>query len=96
MNKDLLIEKLKNGTVLLAFVKRDGSNRIMRATLSDAIIPHQTRDSGSNKASEKKSNPAVIPLWDIEAEGWRSVRVDSLLSVDGFSVEVTNAESSPP
>mgnify|MGYP003337394256 CR=1 FL=1 len=39
VNKYELVEDLKNGVVTVIFEKRDGTQRTMRATLSDLYVP---------------------------------------------------------
>jgi hypothetical protein len=79
MTKDEVLSLLKTGTVKIRFLKANGDIRKMSATLSDSFIPPST---------EKKVSPSVnanaLPVWDIDADGWRSFRWDSLRMVNGM------------
>jgi hypothetical protein len=66
--------KLHESEVMVKFTKADGTERIMRCSLNDNFIP-------SYEFSGKKiQNPDVLPVWDIENMGWRSFRLDSVIS----------------
>ena len=74
--KDLLREK----TVQVVFIKKDGTERKMLCTLNADFLPAQT---DLEEAVQKKApNPDVLAVWDLEAQGWRSFRYDSII---GFS-----------
>ena len=49
----------------------------MKCTLDDQLIPQPELPLEENK-KEKKINPDVQAVWDIENEGWRSFRWDSV------------------
>jgi hypothetical protein len=50
----------------------------MICTLQEHVIP-----PAEPKKTErvKKENDDVLAVWDVEAQGWRSFRFDSILSV---------------
>lgn len=62
--------------VILNFTKADGSDRRMRATLRDAAIDYQ-KSSADRKHPD---NNISQPVWDLDANAWRSFRWDSLKS----------------
>jgi hypothetical protein len=75
---------LKDGVVEVTFIKSDGTERVMKCTLKDEVISeHWTPklEDGQHKHSED-----VLPVFDVEAKGWRSFRFDSIKSVD-FTLE---------
>jgi hypothetical protein len=74
-----LREILKQNVVNLVFIKKDGSERKMRCTLLEQFLPQQTDLEEAIERNSKKNNE-VISVWDLEAEGWRSFRVDSILT----------------
>jgi len=54
----------------------------MLCTLKSDLLPAQT---DIEEAVQKKTpNPDVLAVWDVEAQGWRSFRYDSII---GFSEE---------
>ena len=75
-----LKQNLHSGVVEVTFEKNDGSTRVMKCTLSENIIPIST-DTTKAVVKKKQHNPDVLPVWDIEASGWRSFRYDSIQTV---------------
>jgi hypothetical protein len=79
INKYRLKEELKKGVVTVVFEKKDGTERTMRATLSDNYIPQVLAEyDGQEAKPAKQLNDDVQPVWDIDAGGWRSFRYDSV------------------
>ena len=77
MNKEVILDSLRVGAVHITFTKKDGTERVMKCTLDDQLIPQPELPLEENK-KEKKINPDVQAVWDIEKEGWRSFRWDSV------------------
>jgi len=78
--KDWLRQLLKSEVVTLTFTKKDGTERVMKCTLSENVIPFDVLDAVSDK-NHKKSVEAQS-VYDLEAEGWRSFRWDSLKKIE--------------
>jgi hypothetical protein len=74
--KDLLHERV----VGVTFTKKDGTERVMQATLSENFIPEATNTE--NSATTRKKSDEALAVWDVEAQGWRSFRWDSIKSVN--------------
>ena len=78
LSKTNIMNMLKNNIVNVKFTKTDGSERDMRCTLMEAFIkPHDKKTD-----REKKVNEDIVSVWDIEKEGWRSFRYDSIISIN--------------
>lgn len=77
-SKETIKNKLLQGQVTVNFTKTDGTVRKMICTLQEGAIPQ-----GEAKKTDrvKKENDDVLAVWDLEAQGWRSFRFDSILSV---------------
>ena len=73
-----LKNKLRTGEVRVLFKKKNGDNRDMLCTLSESIIGQEYQ---KEVMSGKKSNPDVLPVWDVEKKGWRSFRLDSIIAI---------------
>lgn len=80
--KPFLGSLLSSGTIRVKFQKTNGDMREMLCTQKLELIPEDKRPKGDGKY---KSSPEVCSVWDVEAEGWRSFRYDSVKSVH-FSV----------
>lgn len=73
-----LKELLHKGLVTVKFTKKDGTERVMRCTLNSQYLPEQIDLEES--IQKKKPNPDVLAVYDIENDGWRSFRLDSVIS----------------
>jgi hypothetical protein len=79
-NEFLKSELFKN-IVNVDFIKKDGTPRKLRCTLRPDLLPAQT---DLEEAVQKKTpNPDVLAVWDLENEGWRSFRYDSIIGFAG-------------
>lgn len=74
---EFLKEQLHKGVVRVKFVKKDGSIRDMQCTLKADLLPAQTDIEES--VQKKTPNPAVLAVYDVENNGWRSFRWDSII-----------------
>lgn len=74
---------LELGVTTLEFKKADNSTRVMEATLKHELLPKQE----ASKESNRKPNPDVLAVWDVEAKGWRSFRWDRLMTANGKDYE---------
>lgn len=86
MTRDQFVQKLLSGEVNLVFEKRDGSHRQMKATLSEKLVPQVSTTQVSTNKKSKVENLNLVVLWDLDKGNWRSLRFDSLLSVDGINM----------
>ena len=73
---------LSEQNVTIEFLKKDGSIRKMICTLSENKIPSEKMPKGSGKTQ----NSEVLAVFDVENDGWRSFRWDSIQKID-FSLE---------
>jgi hypothetical protein len=78
IGQEVLKKELKEGIVTVVFEKQDGTERTMQCTLSEDYVPLLDTNG---VASKRVQNPDVLAVWDIEANGWRSFRFDSIKSV---------------
>ena len=78
--KKWLTGHLKFGPVTLTFTKKDGSDRVMKCTTNPTYIMFKDPSILESK-SDRKVNEDVMPVYDLDAGGWRSFRWDSIKSV---------------
>ena len=84
--KDWLRTLLHEREVGITFIKKDGSERLMWCTLSESKIPSEFAPKGS----EKTKSDEVLPVFDVENDGWRSFRWDSIKKIEFSLVGVEN------
>ena len=82
-DKKMLKTMLKQHVVVVTFTKKDGSERIMNCTLQEDLIPIKVVSESANTSNVtiRTVNDDVVPVYDIDAKGWRSFRWDSVKSV---------------
>jgi hypothetical protein len=82
MNYDDLKETLLENVCIVDFTKVNGENRLMKCTLKSDHIP-ETTTTPTTTGREFTPNPSVMVLavWDLEANGWRSFRVENVNSI---------------
>jgi len=67
-----LVKSLQKNIMNVVFTKVNGEERKMTCTLSEHILPETTGES------KRKENLEVLSVWDIDNDGWRSFRLDSI------------------
>lgn len=77
--KNLLLE----GSFKVTFTKKDGTDRILNCTLNAEMIPRKVTESEVIEGKpERAKSVDVLAVYDVENQGWRSFRWDSIKSVD--------------
>lgn len=78
---DEMKDFLQNSVSNVTFTKKNGDERIMKCTLMPEHLPPAEVKESTEK-TEKAVNTDVLAVWDLEAEGWRSFRLDSVKNFD--------------
>jgi hypothetical protein len=81
IGQDWLKSVLRDGVATVKFEKNDGTERVMKCTLKQDLVPQVPVVEGVEKKTKAQS-PDVLPVYDVEANGWRSFRWDSIKSVE--------------
>lgn len=80
-SREEMINELKNGIVFVVFEKSDGTMRAMRATLKSDLLPQRPpAPEGEPARAPRKTNEAVIAVFDMEKNEFRSFRIDRIQS----------------
>ena len=86
----------------VTFTKKDGTDRVMECTTNTDLVPlveekvHYTNtDNPIDFPKVKKVNDEVMPVYDLEAKGWRSFRWDSVKQVTLKIGEEREYDTSP-
>lgn len=75
--RDELVMLLSKHVAEVKFTKNNGEERVMRCTLRYDLVPDTDRKSDSKRSVSE----SVVPVWDLENNGWRSFRVDSVKQI---------------
>lgn len=79
--REFVVPLLKDGVAVVNFVKKNGETRSMSCTLKSDLLPKVEVNENTEKSSRKVNNE-VLAVYDVNANGWRSFRLDSVTSVE--------------
>jgi WYL_2, Sm-like SH3 beta-barrel fold len=68
---------LKNNVAHVKFTKVDGTERVMRCTLKDDMLPEQYRGKGSMLTEAGNA----LRVFDLDVGQWRSFKPESVLQL---------------
>lgn len=80
-SKNLIRQKLTEGPLQIVFIKKDGSERVMNCTLHEDYLPVVQKELSEDSITKVKSQDALA-VYDIDVQGWRSFRWDSITAVN--------------
>jgi hypothetical protein len=86
-----MVDALKEGVATVTFTKKDGTERVMMATLQEELLPRKPIVDTSVVA-KRKVNEDIIAVFDTEANGFRSFRVDTVISFFSPRVAMGNVQ----
>ena len=69
--------QLQSEVLEVTFTKVNGDKRVMNCTLMECILPTNT----SETKTDKKVNEDILSVWDVDAKGWRSFRMNAITQV---------------
>jgi hypothetical protein len=77
---------LEHNVVTVDFLKLNGDRRVMTCTLRSDIKPPATKDDAISQKAVRETSDAVVSVWDVNAQGWRSFRYDRVTKVEVSNV----------
>lgn len=78
-----LVEHLNEDVVTVNFLKANGDIRVLTGTRNLNMIPEEYHPTGNGTSI---ASDDVVRVFDLETNGWRSFRKDSVIS---YTYEVT-------
>lgn len=72
MSREDYVSALQTGVRTITFTKKDGTERVMKATLQEGVVPVV---SGASRAPDTN-----LVVFDTENNGWRSVIIKNIKS----------------
>ena len=78
MTRNEISDLARSNIILVTFTKKNGETRTMKCSLKDEYIVGDVKES----TSVRKPNDDVLPVWDLDINGWRSFRIDSVKGVE--------------
>jgi hypothetical protein len=80
MDRSEMIEELLKRECRVIFRKVNGESRDMICTLRSDVIPDATKSDPLSQTKVRELNEEVLCVWDTKAAGWRSFRVENVVS----------------
>ena len=81
MNREQMINLLKQSKQIVTFTKVDGTERVMECTLNPTLMPQDQQPVEPKPkldGTPKKDNDTVVRAYAFDVQSWRSFRVDSV------------------
>jgi hypothetical protein len=85
LNKETLKEALAKYVAEITFNKVDGSVRKMNCTLMTDYLPQVISEEQAAHVPRVQTDE-VLAVWDLDKQGWRSFRLDSIINVNYIGV----------
>lgn len=82
---------LSNTVSTVVFTKVDGTEREMKCTLLPEYLPQKPVVEGQQLLTEslpRAESPDTLAVWDVDAKGWRSFRLDSIKAVNTHETRI--------
>jgi hypothetical protein len=77
-SKESIATLLRAHDAAITFTKKDGTTRVMKCTLREGVaIPYEKKTDRTREAKDD-----ILPVWDLEANGWRSVTVSAIQTIE--------------
>jgi len=82
MKREWFESLLKNEIVTITFTKKDGTEREMRCTLKQDLLPvtEVVESTEEDKPKRAKSETSVA-VFDLDLNGWRAFSIDSVKTI---------------
>jgi hypothetical protein len=81
MDRNILLEALKNHECTVTFTKVNGETRVMPCTLKEDVVPKPPVDVASKSNVKRHENLGVVSVWCLDKKEWRSFRVDNVVDL---------------
>jgi hypothetical protein len=75
--QEMVLNLLHVGETTVIFTKKDGTERSLKCTLKESLIPSEMSPKGSTRVQPTHTQA----VFDIENNGWRSFTWDSIIEV---------------
>jgi len=85
-DRDTIVTSLKEGVCIVNFTKQSGEERVMQCTLKEDLLPPADKADPLTQKKVRSVTEEVVVVWDIEKQGWRSFRVDSVKTFSAVAI----------
>jgi hypothetical protein len=82
MKREWFESLLKNEIVTITFTKKNGTEREMRCTLKQTLLPlAEVVESTEEDKPKRAKSETSIAVYDLDVEGWRAFSIDSVKTI---------------
>ena len=82
MKREWFESLLKNEIVTITFTKKDGTDREMRCTLKQDLLPvTEVVESIEEDKPKRAKSETSVAVFDLDVEGWRAFSIDSVKTI---------------
>jgi len=82
MDRNILLEALKNHECTVTFTKINGETRVMPCTLKEDVVPKPPADVATKSNVKRHENLGVVSVWCTDKKEWRSFRLDNVIDLE--------------
>lgn len=79
-NRNTTLKYLRDGVCEVKFTKIDGTERLMRCTLNETLIPRNMMPSAGEADYNERNQNNECRVFDVDIQQWRAFRFDRLIS----------------
>jgi len=76
--RDSILNDLRTKVIEVVFTKMNGEERTLRCTLKPERLPAKYLEEAEGEKTFHRENKEVIRAWDVQNNGWRSFRIDTV------------------
>ena len=82
MKREWFESVLKNEIVTITFTKKDGTEREMRCTLKQDLLPvTEVVESIEEDKPKRAKSETSVSVFDLDLNGWRAFSIDSVKTI---------------
>jgi hypothetical protein len=82
MKREWFESVLKNEIVTITFTKKDGTEREMRCTLKQTLLPLAEVVESTNEDKPKRAKSETsVSVYDLDLNSWRAFSIDSVKTI---------------
>lgn len=80
---DILKKYKENDMLVVTFIKKDGTRRVMKSTLNMKLIPQEQRPKQLDLTKIlNKIRQGILSVYDLERQEWRSIPMDRIETIE--------------
>lgn len=79
LNKQSVMDALSKHTCDILYKKKDGTERVVKATLQESIVP-KINGTGIQSDTKGRGSSTCVTVFDVEKSEWRTLIIGNILN----------------